>query len=789
MAESRFAHPQHAHLLFFVGCNTSHEVWTVLENALASPYNTGILGLHQTFHELAQKDDSVSTYLQRAKIISDELSATGRPLSLEDFNIYFFRGLKPEFKDLVTTLNARPEPVTFSELHSLLLSHEFLHSDNCSKLTLTPPSSSLSLDISPLAHLSHRHHNSPHNSNGHSFNSRQGGNGGGGKFQQNRGSDSGKRGGRNGGRFNNHPRYCKFCNVTSHDTYYCKNLANPNAAFDGPSTHFTTHSDDWAPTLNDFQWFPDTGATHHASPAIEPLTNVEPYHGNDQLHVGNVLGAPPEASNSPHVPWALIATRFPRMPLTSRSSIVSQPSGTSSMQANNPLSTQHSHVSPLPILSHITSPLSPYSPSHSLSPSPVSNSPLPSEHSKLPIQNHHIILRTMTNSLKPKHPFTFLAEHVNINEPTCHTQAQKLPEWRSVMTEEINALLRNGTWSLVPYHSNMNVVGCKWVFCVKKKADGSLERYKARLVAKGFHQQPGADFRETFSPVVKHTTIHTILNIAITHGRPLRHLDVNNAFLHGTLYEDVYMCQPLGFEDPSHPHHVCKLHRSIYSLKQAPRAWFNHLSSFLVFLDFVPSQTDLSLFVWNSSDIISYILVYVDDIIVTGNSTSHILSLIQSLGTEFSLKDLGSLQYFLGIEVMHRLSGDNLVSWSSRKQRTVVRSSTKSEYKVLADCEAELTWLTSQLTKLGFPLLRAPILWCDNIGATYLSANPVFHAGMKHIEIDFHFVRDKLWRKELQVQFISTKDQIADILTKGLSCPRHQFLSSKLKVTCRPPSS
>ncbi|KAK2987919.1 hypothetical protein RJ640_003049 [Escallonia rubra] len=130
-----------------VGCNTSHDVWKVLASSLASPSNTRILGLHKSLHELNQKDDTISAYLQRAKIIFDELSAAGRPLSPEDFNIYIFRGLKPEFKDLVTILSAHSEPVTFSELHSLLLSHEFLNADHFDKLTLHPPSPSLSLNI------------------------------------------------------------------------------------------------------------------------------------------------------------------------------------------------------------------------------------------------------------------------------------------------------------------------------------------------------------------------------------------------------------------------------------------------------------------------------------------------------------------------------------------------------------------------------------------------------------------------------------------------------------------
>ena len=113
--------------------------------------------------------------------------------------------------------------------------------------------------------------------------------------------------------------------------------------------------------------------------------------------------------------------------------------------------------------------------------------------------------------------------------------------------------------------------------------------------------------------------------------------------------------------------------------------------------------------------------------------------------------------------------GPNLVSWSSRKQATVSRSSTESEYKALANGTAEVIWIQSVLGELGVFLSRPPVLWCDNLGATYLSANPVFHARTKHIEVDFHFVRERVAAKALDVRFISSKDQVADIVTKHLA--------------------
>jgi histone deacetylase 1/2 len=178
------------------------------------------------------------------------------------------------------------------------------------------------------------------------------------------------------------------------------------------------------------------------------------------------------------------------------------------------------------------------------------------------------------------------------SEPKSLDDALKSDKWKKAMGEEYEALMKNKTWHLVPPSKGKNLIDCKWVYRIKKKADGTVDRYKACLVAKGFKQRYGIDYENTFSPVVKAATIRLVLSIAVTRGWSLRQLDVQNAFLHGVLEEEVYMRQPPGFEDKNVPSYVCKLDKALYGLKQAPRAWYSRLSSKLLDLGFVSSKSD-----------------------------------------------------------------------------------------------------------------------------------------------------------------------------------------------------
>jgi len=161
---------------------------------------------------------------------------------------------------------------------------------------------------------------------------------------------------------------------------------------------------------------------------------------------------------------------------------------------------------------------------------------------------------------------------MSLIEPAAYKSAIKALVWLQALQDEIHALHTQGIWSLVPLPEKRNLVGCKWIFKIKHHSDGSIARHKARLVAKGFSQEPGLDYGDTFSLVVKPATIHLVLALAAHFSWPFRQLDVKNAFLHGILQEEVYMSQPPGFEDSLHPHLMCKLRKSLYGLKQAPRA-------------------------------------------------------------------------------------------------------------------------------------------------------------------------------------------------------------------------
>ncbi|KAE8705435.1 hypothetical protein F3Y22_tig00110429pilonHSYRG01243 [Hibiscus syriacus] len=516
-------------------------------------------------------------------------------------------------------------------------------------------------------------------------------------------------------------------------------------------------------------------------------------------------------------------------------------------------------------------------------------------------------LRRSTRIRRPNPKYANAAIIEEATEPETFEEASKSSEWMTAMKEEIDALQQNQTWDIVPKIKDVKPISCKWVYKIKRRPDGSIERYKARLVARGFSQQYGLDYDETFSPVAKLTTVRVLLALAANKDWNLWQMDVKNAFLHGELDREIYMTQPMGFQSQDHPEYVCKLRKALYGLKQAPRAWYGKIAEFLTKSGYSVTPADSSLFVKANEGKLAIVLVYVDDLIITGDDEAEILQTKENLSVRFQMKELGQLKHFLGLEVdrthegiflcqqkyakdllkrfgmleckststpmepnikmcahegkdledatMYRqlvgsliyltltrpdisyavgvmsrymqnpkkphleavrrilryvkntidygllykkgedcklvgycdadYAGDHdtrrsttgyvfklgsgTISWCSKRQPTVSLSTTEAEYRAAAMAAQESTWLIQLMNNLHQPVDYAIPLYCDNQSAIRLAENPVFHARTKHVEVHYHFVREKVLQEEIEMRQIKTDEQIADLFTKSLS--------------------
>ncbi|QHO14032.1 Retrovirus-related Pol polyprotein [Arachis hypogaea] len=284
-----------------------------------------------------------------------------------------------------------------------------------------------------------------------------------------------------------------------------------------------------------------------------------------------------------------------------------------------------------------------------------------------------IALRQGTRSTRNPNPiYNFLSYHrlssshyaftsslSSVSIPKTTAEALSHPGWRQAMIEEMSALHSTGTWDLVPLPPGKSTVGCRWIYTIKVSSDGTIDRLKARLVAKGYTQIFGLDYGDTFSPVAKMASVRLFLSMAAIRHWPLHQLDIKNAFLHGDLEEEVYMEQPPGFVAQGESSGlVCHLRRSLYGLKQSPRAWFGRFSAVISKFGMIQSEADHSVFFRHSSSMTSiYLVVYVDDIVITGDDHEGITQLKQHLFDHFQTKDMGKLKYFLGIEVAQSNAG------------------------------------------------------------------------------------------------------------------------------------
>ena len=506
--------------------------------------------------------------------------------------------------------------------------------------------------------------------------------------------------------------------------------------------------------------------------------------------------------------------------------------------------------------------------------------------------------------------------------------------WIEAIQSELTSLENLNTWTLVDSSSvhPHNVLSSKWVFKVKEDQFGNVIKFKARLVVKGYEQQKGIDFFDTFSPVARLTSIRTLLALSAHRGMLIHQMDVNTAFPNAAVNEDIFMYPPDGLHTP--PNHILKLNKALYGLKQAPREWNHTIHVFIISLGFSQSKSDPCIYTKNTGLDLIYIAIYVDDILIACVHDNVINDLKLSVSNRFSVKDLGPMKYFLGLEIdrndqdksitikQHRfierillkfgfananptttptnpsiklsaVMSDDIddaitdhvvtnvpyreavgslmylmigsrpdlafavsnvsrymekptlqhwnavkhifryirgtsntyikygfqsdsttsldtnsiisycdadwagdpdscksttgfitffnrapISWNSRLQPTVAKSSTEAEYIGLSSVCDEIIWLRQLFLDLDHPLTTPTIIYEDNQGAIDLSYNPVHHKRTKHINVRFHSIREKIAEGSIEVKHISTDHQIADIFTKALPKSRFNQLNS-----------
>jgi len=242
-----------------------------------------------------------------------------------------------------------------------------------------------------------------------------------------------------------------------------------------------------------------------------------------------------------------------------------------------------------------------------------------------------------------------MMELLSVIQPVMVDEALSDDGWILAMQEELNQFQRNDVWDLVPKPQGKNIIGTKWVFKNKLNEQGEVVKNKPRLVAQGCSQQEGIDYTKTFAQVGRLEAIKLLLSYAVNHGIILYQMDVKSAFLNGVISEEAFVKQPPSFEDLRHPDRVYKLKKSLYDLKQAPRALYDRLSNFLIENDFKRGQVDTTLFKRTFEKDILVVKIYVDDIIFCSTNASLCKEFFKLMQDEFEMSMMGELKFFLGI--------------------------------------------------------------------------------------------------------------------------------------------
>ncbi|GJR90213.1 retrovirus-related pol polyprotein from transposon TNT 1-94 [Tanacetum coccineum] len=331
------------------------------------------------------------------------------------------------------------------------------------------------------------------------------------------------------------------------------------------------------------------------------------------------------------------------------------------------------------------------------------------------------------------------------------------------------------------------VITLKWIYKVKLDELGGILNNKARFVARGYHQEEGINFEESFAPVARLEAVRIFLAFAAHMNMIVYQMDVKTAFLNGILREEVYVSQPDGFVDPDNPNHVYRLKKALYGLKQAPRAWYDLLSSFLLSQEFSKGTIDPTLM--ESCDPVDTLMVEKSKLDEDPQGKPLTLHIIVAWVAPLCIsRPVDQTLYMLCACVPDtrrstsgsmQLLGDRLVSWSSKTHKSAAISNTKVEYIALSGYCAQVLWMRSQLTDYGLGFNKIP-MYCDNKSAIALCCNNVQHSRSKHIDIRYHFIKEKVENGVVELYFVRTEYQFADIFTKALCRERIEFLIDKL---------
>nr|GEV74399.1 retrovirus-related Pol polyprotein from transposon TNT 1-94 [Tanacetum cinerariifolium] len=406
--------------------------------------------------------------------------------------------------------------------------------------------------------------------------------------------------------------------------------------------------------------------------------------------------------------------------------------------------------------------------------------------------------------------FCYYNDFLALIEPKTYKEALTQSCWIEAMQEELNEFERLEVWELVPHPDKVMVITLKWIYKVKLDELGGILKNKARLVARGYRQEEGIDFEESFASFSILEAIRIYLAYAAHKNMVVYQMDVKTAFLNGILREKVYVSQLGGFVDQDNHNHVYKLKKAIYGLKQASRAWYDILLSFLISQDFSKGSVDPTLFIRRNGNDLLLVQIYVDDIIFA-TSTPELCDLFANLMcSKFKMSMMGKISFFLGLQISQSPRGifinqskyalqslkkygfescdpvDTLMVEKSKLDEDkegkplidhIIDSSDSLTAFVYADhIGCQDTRRSAFDYGLGFNKIP---MYCDNKSVIALCCNNVQHSRSKHIDIRYHFIKEQVKNGVIELYFVNTEYQLADLFTKALGRDRIEFIINK----------